>query len=527
MEKLLEVMQQQMALQEKRYEEQQLRFEEQQQRRDQQHSEQLEMLKNLVRSRAQEADHEIPASSTSTVATPNFPAFNSTTELWSDYWSRFATFANAHSVPTEKTAKVFLTNQTSVTYKMLSNLAAQESPPLDINNLTMEQITDYMKQQFDPTRFVVRERFKFWNEMKRKPGESIQELATRIRQAAATCDFSSITNPLDEALRTRFICSINNEAVLKALFKIKADELTFARAIEVATETEDAAKVAKETVFGSISESVNKVKSFQHTPKRTTSHPPSTEKDKAKCYRCGKVGHIAPDCHFKNAICNYCKLQGHLESVCRKKKNKISTKSVKSIYACNVTNASNNFCRVPKLQVPVYINSQQVCFELDTATGGNFLSEEAWIQLGKPDLQQSSLQFESASKHVLPVLGTFVAPTTLTDKKNKFSIEYSVTKIPNLNLLGRDAIATLNISIDSLLYSKSSTNMPVNALVPSSDEQDLQLQEACTKMCNDFDELFKSELGCLKNFELEVQLILMQNQCFANQGQYHLPFNLI
>ena len=46
----------------------------------------------------------------------------------------------------------------------------------------------------------------------------------------------------------RFIYSIINEAVLKALFKIKVSDLTFTRAIEIATETEDAAKVAKETV---------------------------------------------------------------------------------------------------------------------------------------------------------------------------------------------------------------------------------------------------------------------------------------
>ena len=81
--------------------------------------------------------------------------------------------------------------------------------------------------------------------MDRKPGKSIQESFSRIRQDAVICDFSSITNLLDEALRTRFICSINNEAVLKALFKFKDLELTFTRA----TETEDAARVAKETVY--------------------------------------------------------------------------------------------------------------------------------------------------------------------------------------------------------------------------------------------------------------------------------------
>ena len=203
----------------------------------------------MICGRKHDGDQELPTAPNIAVEIPNFPAFDSTSELWSDYWSRFCTFANAHSVPNEKAAKVFLTNQTSTAYKMLSNLAAQETPPKDINNLIMEQITDFMKKQFDPKRFVVRERFRFWIETKRRPGESIQELATtRIRQAAATCDFSTITIPLDEALRTLFICSINNETVLKALLKINADELTFTRPI-VATETEDAAKVAKETLW--------------------------------------------------------------------------------------------------------------------------------------------------------------------------------------------------------------------------------------------------------------------------------------
>ena len=79
----------------------------------------------------------------------------------------------------------------------------------------MDQIVAYMKMQFDPTLIVIRESFKFWTTMQRRPGESIQELAARIRQAAATCDFASIADPLDEALRTRFICSVNNKRFLR------------------------------------------------------------------------------------------------------------------------------------------------------------------------------------------------------------------------------------------------------------------------------------------------------------------------
>ena len=100
---------------------------------------------------------------------------------------------------------------------------------------------------------------------------------------------------------------------------------------------------------------------------------------------------------------------------------------------------------VEKLQLPVCINSQQVCMELDTATGGNFLSKEVWNQLGRPDLRKSSLKFQCSTKHVLPVLGTFVAQTSLEAEGNALPILYTVTKIPNLNLLGRSAIATLQI----------------------------------------------------------------------------------
>jgi len=171
----------------------------------------------------------LPTASTS--ATPTFSPVDFTSELWKDYWSRFLTFTRAHAVPDDTQAQVFLTNQSSTVYKLLSNLAAQETAPREINDLTMDQIVAYMKVQFDPTRFVVRERFKFWTSMQRRPGASIQELAARIRQAAAMCDFASIADPLDEALRTRFICSVNNEAVLMALFKMKADELDFPTAV--------------------------------------------------------------------------------------------------------------------------------------------------------------------------------------------------------------------------------------------------------------------------------------------------------
>ena len=107
-----------------------------------------------------------------------------------------------------------------------------------------------MKTQFDPTRYIAENVTS--SGLTSNASQEKQSLSWQleIRQDAVTCDFTTITDPQDEALCTRFICSVNNEAVLKALFSMKDDELTFAKAVAVAQETEDAARVAKETAHG-------------------------------------------------------------------------------------------------------------------------------------------------------------------------------------------------------------------------------------------------------------------------------------
>ena len=163
-----------------------------------------------------------------------------------------------------------------------------------------------MQKQYDQKRFVVRECFKFWSSLNRKPGETIQELAARIRQEAATCNFSAIEGPQDEAMRMRFICSVGNEAVLKMLFKEDDEKLIFTRAVQLACETEDAAQVAKETIYGSKQQSLNPV----HAVRKTENEPATPHNSDRKpvyntsgtCMRCGNTNHKANDCRCKQTI---------------------------------------------------------------------------------------------------------------------------------------------------------------------------------------------------------------------------------
>lgn len=92
-----------------------------------------------------------------------------------------------------------------------------------------------------------------------------------IHQDASTCDFASIKDPQDKALRYRFICSVNSEAVLKALFKVKDDELELARVIKIAIKTENAAKMVKKMVHGTRPNPVYKVAPRYTSKKRKPS----------------------------------------------------------------------------------------------------------------------------------------------------------------------------------------------------------------------------------------------------------------
>ena len=517
------------AEQQHRYEEQQRRYEEQQTRHeellDQQHKlhkAEMDALLSTIgaagsRSLEGEGDSvpHIPVISTPSGAIPSFAAFDPTTELWPDYLSRFRTFLAANAVPQPRQAQVFLTNQTATVYKQLSNLAAQKDKK-DINDLKLEEIVTFMKEQYDPKIFIVRERFKFWSDMQRKPGETIQELAARIRQDAATCDFTSINDPQDEALRQRFICSVNNEAVLKALFKFKDTELTFVKAVEVAIETEDAARVAKETVHGTKSKPVFKVQQHNNKAKRSTGQnhrqSPATDRERQTCFRCGKA-HKHTDCPYKDATCHFCDKKGHLQAVCRKKqRDQRPHPSVKKITKTELVKAilGESTQDIPSLDVPVTIHDQQFKMELDTATTGNFVSRSVWKQLGKPKLQDVRQRYESASKHDLPVLGTFMGHTKDPATGRQGSFQYIVTKIPDLNLLGRNAIQTLGISVDSALGLRSIESQAkgegATARHPTtSNEPYVSLQRDCATLCDEIPELFEEDLGCLKDFELDVK----------------------
>ena len=86
----------------------------------------------------------------SAASIPKFIPFDPTLELWKDYLARFHTFVSANSLPKDKMAQIFLTNQTTATYNLLSTMASQQTLPKETNVLTMKDTTTFMETHMTP-----------------------------------------------------------------------------------------------------------------------------------------------------------------------------------------------------------------------------------------------------------------------------------------------------------------------------------------------------------------------------------------
>lgn len=169
---------------------------------------------------------------------------------------------------------------------------------------------------------------------------------------------------LDETMRTRVIRSINSKAALKALFKVKDNELTFAKAIATTAEVEDAAKVAKETVHGQkVNPSVLKLqRKVNPSVLKLLRKKANSGMDQKTCFWCGKNNHTADKCRHKTSTCNYYKKLGHIEPACRTKRGDNS----KPKWQVKTVNIVKN---TPELHEKVHVHGQNVQFEVNTGAG--------------------------------------------------------------------------------------------------------------------------------------------------------------
>ncbi len=136
------------------------------------------------------------------------------------------------------------------------------------------------------------ERLKFHTRV-RQSSESVSSYIAHLRELSEFCEFGAT---LDDMLRNRLVCGINNTRIQKLLLTESSNKLTFKRAQELAESAEAAEKSVQDVVYTSQKPQINVVlttrshhnrktdiDSRHHAAGSTTQHP----NNQSLCYRCG------------------------------------------------------------------------------------------------------------------------------------------------------------------------------------------------------------------------------------------------
>ena len=187
-----------------------------------------------------------------------------------------------------KSKLIFLTVIGNETYSLSRNLLAPESPAGKTVKTLSETLIDHLK----PQPIIIAERYKFYCR-DQSENETVTKYLAELRKLTLNCDFKDF---LDQALRYRFVCGLQNNSIRRRLLAER--KLTLKPAIELAMEHADL-----ETQIISTDIKTENVNAMNNATR--------------KCYRCNSTKHLANVCRFKDAKCNNCHMEGHISKACR------------------------------------------------------------------------------------------------------------------------------------------------------------------------------------------------------------------
>ena len=156
----------------------------------------------------------------------------------------------------------------------------------------------------DPKPNVIAVRFAFYRR-DRRADETVKDYIAELRRLSEYCEFNA---NLEDNLRDKFVCGLNDGVVQQKLLALK--NLTLATAIETAIAMEAAAKSAKQIhgvgLEGQVHRLGNGTRGVQKGSKFRSGTKPRNNESKKECYRCGSLKHLADNCNFIHKECFGC-----------------------------------------------------------------------------------------------------------------------------------------------------------------------------------------------------------------------------
>lgn len=239
---------------------------------------------------------------------PALPLEWSQAESWLEQFGFYSVGAN---IPNNRKKATFLANCGVDAYNLIRSLILPisltevrvvfDEPNAENNEISIVQT---LSNHLRPRRILHYERYKFFNCFQKQ--RKIQEFVADLRTKSSTSDFADLKDAL---LLTQFIIGLNDSKLReKFLSKI---ELTFEQAIQEALLFEESSCAAS-----SISNS-NELSNSICSLARSSTEIRSSEKTKDYiCNSCG-LKHSRLTCKFKDAKCYRCGKLGHISKVCQ------------------------------------------------------------------------------------------------------------------------------------------------------------------------------------------------------------------
>ena len=291
-----------------------------------------------------------------------------------------------------------------------------------------------------------RARFNRWNQLE---SESAEQYIIELYKLAENCNYGRMK---DEMIRDRLVIGIRDDALSRQL-QLDPD-LTLETAKQKVRQREAVLEQQQELRGTAGLEELRHPTFSRRSSKRDDTRKPRQhaairKPQQKQCTRCGNELHPRNRCPAKDAICSKCGKRGHYHSLCYSKEVlEIDNSDDSDHESFDVESAFLGAVDTSTLEsqwtIKIHVNGKQVLFKVDTGAEVTAITEQTYLQLGKPPLAAPKKALYGPSSQSLEVRGQMLAKLVHNDLK----VEQPLYVVKGLkrDLLGLPAIVALKVA---------------------------------------------------------------------------------
>ncbi len=406
---------------------------------------------------------------------PSLHAFDPRSTTWESYRDRISFYFKANRIDSDEDKKaLFLWSVGDTVYSLLESFVAPQT--LTDEEVTYDKLIECLNQHYDSTKNIMTASFDFFS-CYQKPGQSFQEYKAELCNKLKHCGFTSsclAKKPQDRAMRDMYVIGLRNAKIRQALLKEKDPDLETTEKIIQAAERLQADMRHFDTPIKknefSVAKIQNDTKQKRQQQRQRNNINPSMKSDHKPCDTCGLTNHRRGDCKYREFTCNSCKKKGHLERVCRQKKESNSINHISTIYKVNGS-ATIDQSIVQPSTISLCINGHICPMEVDTGAVNTIIDIMTWHKIGSPSIHTSKIQLKCYSGSTLHVKGECLVNVEYNNCS--FQLPIVVVHSSRPSLLGLHWIHQLKLDLNHIIHGSNNIETYVHKIVDNTNLQQI------------------------------------------------------